>query len=412
MRLHRFPALRPPGALASRVASPPYDVVSRSEAATLARDNPLSFLHVGRAEIDLPDAVDAHDPRVYREARGALERLVAEGALRRDGPALYLYREVMEGRAQIGVVGGVHVDDYEADVIRKHETTRPDKEDDRTRHVLALEAHAEPVLLLYRGRPELDRLVAAATAAPPVYDFSTADGVAHTVWRVDDPAPYRRAFAGVAHAYVADGHHRSASAWRAARELRARNVGHTGAEEYNWFPAALVPAEQLRILAYNRVVTDLAGRAPAAVLAELGRVGRLAVTDDPVPPGPATFCVYLGGRWHRLELAEDSIDRSDPIRALDVSLLQERVLGPVLGIADQRTDTRIDFVGGIRGPRALAARVDAGEAALGISLHPTTVEQLMIVSDAGRIMPPKSTWFEPKLLSGLFVHPFGEGRAP
>lgn len=407
VRLHAFPALRPPGALASRVAAPPYDVVSRSEAAALARDNPLSFLHVARAEIDLPETVDPHDPRVYRQARRALDRLVADGALQRDRrAALYLYREVMAGRAQTGVVGGVHVDDYEAGVIRKHETTRPDKEDDRTRHLLALEAHAEPVLLLYRGRPEIDRLVAAATAAAPLYDFATADGVAHTLWRVDDPAPYERAFAGVARAYVADGHHRSASAWRAARELRARHPGHSGAEEYDWFPAVLVPADQLRILAYNRVVLDLAGRAPAEVLAELGRVGRLAVTDDPVPPRPATFCVYLGGRWHRLELAEDSIDRSDPIRALDVSLLQERVLGPVLGIADQRTDKRIDFVGGIRGPRALAARVDSGEAALAISLHPTTVEQLMAVADAGHVMPPKSTWFEPKLLSGLFVHPF------
>ena len=412
MRLHPLPVLRPPGGLASRVASPPYDVVSRSEAATLARGNPLSFLHVVRAEIDLPDTVDAHDPRVYREARRALDRLVAEGALRHDEATLYLYREVMDGRAQVGVVGGVHVDDYEADVIRKHETTRPDKEDDRTRHLLTLEAHAEPVLLLYRGRPEMDRLVAAATAAPPLYDFTTADGVAHTVWRLDDPGPCRRAFEGVPRAYVADGHHRSAGAWRAARELRAANAGYTGEEECHWFPAVLVPADQLRILAYNRVVTDLAGRAPADVLAELGRVGRLAVTDDPVPPRPATFCVYVGGRWHRLELAEDSVDRSDPIRALDVSLLQERVLGPVLGIADQRTDTRIDFVGGIRGPRALAARVDSREAALAISLHPTTVEQLIAVSDAGHIMPPKSTWFEPKLLSGLFVHPFGAGRVP
>jgi uncharacterized protein (DUF1015 family) len=407
LRLNLFRAIRPEPALASRVASPPYDVVSRSEAAALARDNPLSFLHVGRAEIDLPETVDAHDPRVYREARRALDRLVAEGALRHDDrPALYLYREVMAGRAQTGVVGGVHVDDYEADVIRKHETTRPDKEDDRTRHLLALEAHAEPVLLLYRGRPEIDRLVAAAMAAPPLYDFATADGVTHTVWRLDDPAPYQRAFDGVARAYVADGHHRSASAWRAARELRGRNAVHSGAAEYNWFPAVLVPADQLRILAYNRVVTDLAGRAPADVLAELGRVGRLAVTDDPVPPRPATFCLYLGGRWHRLELAEDSIDRADPIRALDVSLLQERVLGPVLGITDQRTDKRIDFVGGIRGTDALAARVDSGEAALAVSLHPTTVEQLMAASDAGHIMPPKSTWFEPKLLSGLFVHSF------
>ncbi len=380
MRLNPFRAIRPEPALASRVASPPYDVVSRSEAAALARDNPLSFLHVGRAEIDLPETVDTHDPRVYRQARRALDRLVAQGALRQDTrPALYLYREVMAGRAQTGVVGGVHVDDYEANVIRKHETTRPDKEDDRTRHLLALEAHAEPVLLLYRGRPEIDRLVAAAMAAPPLHGFATADG---------------------------DGHHRSASAWRAARELRGRNAVHSGAAEYNWFPAVLVPADQLRILAYNRVVTDLAGRAPADVLAELGRVGRLAVTDDPVPPRPATFCLYLGGRWHRLELAEDSIDRADPIRALDVSLLQERVLGPVLGITDQRTDKRIDFVGGIRGTDALAARVDSGEAALAISLHPTTVEQLMAASDAGHIMPPKSTWFEPKLLSGLFVHSF------
>ena len=407
MRLNPFRAIRPEPALASRVASPPYDVVSRSEAAALARDNPLSFLHVGRAEIDLPETVDAHDPRVYREARRALDRLVAQGALRQDTrPALYLYREIMAGRAQTGVVGGVHVDDYEANVIRKHETTRPDKEDDRTRHLLALEAHAEPVLLLYRGRPEIDRLVAAAMAAAPLYDFATADGVTHTVWRLDDPAPYQRAFEGVARAYVADGHHRSASAWRAARELRGRNAVHSGAAEYNWFPAVLVPADQLRILAYNRVVTDLAGRAPADVLAELGRVGRLAVTDDPLPPRPATFCLYLGGRWHRLELAEDSIDRADPIRALDVSLLQERVLGPVLGITDQRTDQRIDFVGGIRGASALAARVDSGEAALAISLHPTTVEQLMAASDAGHIMPPKSTWFEPKLLSGLFVHSF------
>ncbi|MGH7400493.1 MAG: DUF1015 domain-containing protein [Candidatus Rokuibacteriota bacterium] len=310
------------------------------------------------------------------------------------------------------VVGGVHVDDYETDVIRKHEKTRPDKEDDRTRHLLALDAHPEPVLLLYRGRPELDRLVAGAITAAPLYDFATADGVAHTVWRLPDPRPYQRVFGGVARAYVADGHHRSAAAWRAARELRARNAGRTGDLESDWFPAALVPAEQLRILAYNRVVTDLAGRTPNEVLAELGRLWRLAVTDEPVPPRPGVFCVYLDGAWHRLELPEGSIDRSDPIRARDVSLLQERVLGPVLGVMDQRTDKRIDFVGGIRGSRALTARVDSGEAALAVSLHPTTVEQLMAVADAGHVMPPKSTWFEPKLLSGLFVHPLDREPAP
>ena len=379
-------------------------MVSRSEAAALAREEPLSFLHVGRAEIDLPDTVDPYDPRVYAAAHRSLERLVAEGALVPDRPALYLYREVMEGRAQTGVVGGVHVDDYESGVIARHENTRPDKEDDRTRHMLALGAHAEPVLLLYRGRPEIDRLTAAASAAPSLYDFADPDGVRHTMWRLDDPAPCRRAFAEVARAYVADGHHRTAGAWRAARELRA--AGSAAAAEAEWLPAVLVPADQLRILAYNRVVTDLAGRAPAEVLAELGRLGRLTATDDPAPPRPATFCFYLAGRWHRLDLAEDSIERDDPIRALDVSLLQERVLGPLLGIVDQRTDKRIDFVGGIRGTEALAARVDAGEAALAVSMHPTTVEQLMRVADAGLVMPPKSTWFEPKLRSGLVVHPF------
>ena len=405
MRLKAFRAIRPAPALAASIASPPYDVVSRREAAALARNNPLSFLHVCRSEIDLPDEVDAYDPRVYARARENLDGLLARHALVRDDePALFLYRQVMEGRAQIGVVGCVHLDDYEADVIRKHEKTRPDKEDDRTRHVRALEAQAEPVLLMYRGRPEIDRLVAAAAPAPPLYDFTTPDGVAHTVWRVADPAPYRGAFDGVASAYVADGHHRSASAARAARQRRAEDPRPRGDAEYAWLLAVLVPAAQLRILAYNRVITDLGGRAPEEVLGALGTIGRLSATADPVPPRPGVFCFYLERRWHRLELPDDSIDRSDPLRALDASLLQERVLGPVLGITDQRTDKRIDFVGGIRGTRALEARVDSGDAALAISLHPTTVEQLMAVSDAGHVMPPKSTWFEPKLLSGLFLH--------
>ncbi len=407
MRLKAFRAIRPTPALAATIAAPPYDVVSRAEAATLARGNPLSFLHVCRSEIDLPDGVDAYDPRVYGRARENLDALLAQGALVRDArPALFLYRQVMEGRAQVGVVGCVHLDDYEAGVIRKHEKTRPDKEDDRTRHVLALGAQAEPVLLMYRGRPEIDRLVAAATMAPSLYDFVTPDGVAHTVWRLGDPAPYLGGFDGVTAAYVADGHHRSASAWRAAGQRRSEDTRPRGDEECEWLLAVLFPAAHLRILAYNRVITDLAGRTPEELLADLDAIGWLGVTDDPVPPCPGTFCFYLGRRWRRLELPEGSIDRSDPVRALDVSLLQERVLGPLLGIADPRTDKRIDFVGGIRGARALEARVDAGLAALAISLYPTTVEQLMAVSDAGHIMPPKSTWFEPKLLSGLFVHPF------
>jgi uncharacterized protein (DUF1015 family) len=410
MRLTPFRAVRPVPAQAAAIASPPYDVVSRAEAAALAHDNPLSFLHVCRSEIDLPGVVDAYDPRVYARARQNLDALLACGALVRDAePSLFVYRLVMEGRAQVGVVGCVHVDDYEADVIRKHERTRPEKEDDRTRHVLALDAQAEPVLLMYRGRPEIDRLVAAASTEAPLYDFVARDGVAHTVWRIAGAAPYLAAFGGVDSAYVADGHHRSASAWRAARQRRSENPRHTGGEEYNWLLAVLFPAAQLRILAYNRLITDLAGRTPDDVLVDLAKLGRLAATTDPVPPRPGAFCFYLEGAWHRLELPDASIDRSDPVRALDVSLLQERVLGPLLGIIDQRTDKRIDFVGGIRGTRALEARVDAGEAALAISLHPTTVEQLMAVSDRGHVMPPKSTWFEPKLLSGLFVHPIGPG---
>ena len=407
MRLAAFAALRPPAALAARVASPPYDVVSRAEAARLAEGNPTSFLHVGRPDIDLPADTDPHDPRVYAKARENLDRFVAERTLIADAePSIYLYREVMEGRAQVGVVGCVHVDDYERDVIRKHERTRPDKEDDRTRHVLALEAHAEAVLLLYRDQPGIDALVARDVLAPPLVNFVAPDGVRHTLWRAPRPAAYVEAFAQIACAYVADGHHRSASAWRAAAERRAADPRPTPDAGHDWFPAVLFPASQLRILAYNRVVRDLRGRTPAEVLGDLRRVGRVTVTDEPAPAHPGSFGVYLQGRWHRLELPEVSIDRRDPVRALDVSLLQDRVLGPVLGIEDPRTDARIDFVGGIRGTRELEARVDSGEMAVAVAMSPTTVEQLIAVADAGEIMPPKSTWFEPKLASGLFVHTF------
>ncbi len=405
MRLNPFRALRPAPEVAARVAAPPYDVVSREEAARLARGNPQSFLHVGRSDIDLPDEVDPHDERVYAKARENLDRLVAEGTLRDDDrPLLYLYRQIMAGRSQVGVVGCVHVDDYEAGVIKKHESTRPDKEDDRTRHVLALDAHAEPVLLMYRGRAELDRLADETMRGPVLYDFTASDGVRHTVWRATTTAAWVEAFSLVPCAYVADGHHRSASAARTAAERRRGNPHHRGDEEYNWFLAVLFPAAQLRILAYNRLVRDLHGQGPAEVLARLGRVGRVSPAAAPIPPRPGTFGIYLDRGWHLLELEESSIDRADPIRSLDVSLLQERVLAPLLGIGDPRADKRIDFVGGGRGTRELQARVDSGEMALAVSMYPTTVEQLMAVSDAGRMMPPKSTWFEPKLLSGLFVH--------
>jgi uncharacterized protein (DUF1015 family) len=405
MRLHPFRALRPRAELADQVAAVPYDVVDRAEAAELARGNPSSFLHVCRSDIDLPEDVDPYHPRIYLKAREALDQLVMDGTLLREQePALYLYRQTMDGREQVGVVGCVHVDDYERDLIRKHEKTRPDKEDDRTRHVLALNANAEPVFLTYRRRDEIDGLVARQLARPPLYDFTAPDGVRHTVWRVDDAAGLAGAFDPVPHAYVADGHHRSASAWRAGQELRAKNARHRGDEEYNWFLAVLYPSEQLRILPYNRVVRDLNGLTPDTVLERLRAVGRVSETTSPEPDRAGTFGVYLAGRWYRLELDPASIDRRDPIASLDVALLQDRVLGPILGIVDPRTDKRIDFVGGIRGPAALARRVDSGEMAIAFALYPTSLEQLMAVSDAGQVMPPKSTWFEPKLRSGLFVH--------
>jgi uncharacterized protein (DUF1015 family) len=405
MRLHPFRALRPRPEVADQVAAVPYDVVNRAEAAALARGNPRSFLHVGRSDIDLPEEVDPYDPRIYLKAREALDQLVLDGTLVRDEePGLYLYRQTMDGREQVGVVGCVHVDDYERDLIRKHEKTRPDKEDDRTRHVLALNANAEPVFLTYRRRDEIDALVARELARPPLYDFAAPDGVRHTVWRVAGGGELARAFDSVAYAYVADGHHRSASAWRAGKELRAKNAGHRGDEEYNWFLAVLFPSEQLRILPYNRVVRDLNGQTPAEVLERLRAVGRVTESTSPEPDRAGTFGVYLAGRWYRLALDPAGIDRSDPIASLDVALLQDRVLGPILGIGDPRTDQRIDFVGGIRGCAELARRVDSGEVAIAFALYPTSLEQLMAVSDAGQVMPPKSTWFEPKLRSGLFVH--------
>lgn len=407
MRLHPFDALCPKSDLAPQVAAVPYDVVNRDEACELARGNPHSFLHVGRADIDLPPDVDPHDPRIYDTAREAFDRFIAQGVLVREGArALYLYRQTMSGRVQTGLVGCVHIDDYEQDVIRKHEKTRQDKEDDRTRHVLTLEAHAEPVFLTYRGRPRIDLLSEGLVATQPMHDFTAPDGVRHTVWRISDPAPWLEAFREVPHVYVADGHHRSASAWRAGKERGAANPGHRGDEEYNWFLAVLFPADQLTIMPYNRVVRDLGGKSPTEVLQALRQAGRVVPADDPRPPRPGTFCVYLADAWHRVELHEERIDRSDPIGSLDVSLLQDQVLGPILGIGDPRTDKRLDFVGGIRGTAELERRVNSGEMAIAFSLYPTTVEQLMAVSDAGAIMPPKSTWFEPKLRSGLFVHTF------
>jgi len=405
LRVHPFAAFRPEPNLAPRVASVPYDVVNTAEARELARGNPLSFLHVVRPEIDLPDGTGLYDDEVYAKAKDNLDRLIAGGTLVQEAaPKMYLYRQVMDHRPQIGLVCCCHIDDYAADRIKKHEKTRKAKEDDRTRHVLTLNANTGPVFLTYRDLEEIDRLVEQDVNSRPLFHFDAPDGVTHTVWTVHDPQAYVKAFGQVPCAYVADGHHRSASAARAGAERRAANPGHTGEEEYNWFLTVLFPAGQLKILPYNRVIADLNGYSAEEVLQRLGQVGTLSAAADPSPEKPGVFCFYIGGKWHRLELDEASIDRSDPVESLDVALLQNRVLEPVFGIDDPRTSDRVDFVGGIRGTGELEKRVDSGRDAVGISMHPTTVDQLLAVADAGLIMPPKSTWFEPKLRSGLFIH--------
>ena len=387
------------------MAAPPYDVVTRAEAAELAAGNPLSFLHVSRAEINLPPDTEPYDPKVYAAARSSLQHFLTDGSfLLEAAPSFYLYELSVQERSQVGVVGCVHVDDYANDIIRKHEKTRKDKEDDRTRHILALNAHPEPVFLTFQGTPFLAQLNQKTLSTTPLYEFTADDGVQHRLWRISDTASYVDAFRRIPGVYVADGHHRCASAWRAAVERREANLQHTGEEEYNWFPAVLFPANQLRILPYNRVVRDLNGLTAEAFLTRLAGLGALTPTATPAPERTGSFGIFVAGVWHRLALDPGSIDQRDPIRSLDVSLLHDRVLAAVLGIGDERTDKRLDFVGGARGTAELEARVRSGEMAAAFALFPVTVQQLMTVADAGAILPPKSTWFEPKLKSGLFVH--------
>jgi uncharacterized protein (DUF1015 family) len=404
--LHPFRAWRPPAERAREVASVPYDVVDTAEARAMARGRAHSFLHVIRPEIDLPDGIDVHSDAVYARGRENLEQFIREVPFTEEGaPSLYVYRLRMEGREQTGVVGCCAVDEYDDDRIRKHERTRPDKEDDRTRHVVEMRCQAEPIFLAYRDRADIDALVAATVATPPLFDFTADDGVAHTVWRVEEPGGLVDAFARVPLLYVADGHHRAASASRARAHFKGLNPRHTGQEEYNRVLATLFPAGQLRILPYNRVVSDL-GRSPADFLSALAARFPLTPAEDSRPPRRGDFRVLVadGGapRWHAFRI--EPPPKASVIGALDVSLLQDEVLSGMLGIDDPRTSPRVDFVGGIRGTAELEKRVRDGRAAAAFSLFPTSLAELMAVADAGEIMPPKSTWFEPKLRSGLFFH--------
>ena len=402
--LHPFRALRPTPDQASAVAAVPYDVVSTAEARALAADEPLSFLRVSRPEIEFPADQDPYADAVYEAAVRQFARLRAAAPLVEEATAsVYVYRLRMGSHEQSGVAACFSVDEYEHDVIRKHERTRKDKEDDRTRHIIELRAQTGPVFLTYPASGDVDRAVARTVSDPPLFYFTAADGVQHTVWRASDALgdSLVAAFAKVPLLYIADGHHRAASAMRARQTLRERTPGE-GALEADTFLAVAFPHDQTQILPYHRVVGDLAGYTPALWLEALaGRVGVTPGTDT--PDGPGEVAMYLAGQWYTLRLAPAAPDTPAADR-LDVSLLHGQVLGPLLGVGDPRTDKRIDFVGGIRGPGALAARVDEGAAAVAFAIYPVSVDDLMRIADSGGIMPPKSTWFEPKLRDGLLTH--------
>lgn len=383
----------------------PYDVVDAAEAAELAAGNRYSLLHVDRAEIDLPPDTDPYSDAVYAKARENFLQLQRDGILiREDTPSLYLYRQQMGSHSQTGLVAVCHIEDYENDLIKKHEKTRREKEDDRTRLIATLEANTGPVFLTYRDVDAVNSLVTKICENAPLYDFTAPDGIRHTLWRIEGGKEMLEAFSAVPVSYVADGHHRTASAVRVGRERREANPDHRGDEDYNWFLTVLFPASQLKILPYNRVVTDLNGRSVAEFLAVVKVRFEVTENADPSPNRPGRVSMYLDGKWFGLTFEPDP--QADPVSRLDVSVLQDRLLSPLLGIDDPRTSKRIDFVGGIRGTEELERRVDSGKAAVAFSMYPTTVEQLMDIADAGQIMPPKSTWFEPKLRSGLVIHTF------
>jgi uncharacterized protein (DUF1015 family) len=405
-----FRALRADPAHAGQVAAPPYDVLDTKEARALAADNPASFLHVSKPEIDLPAGTDPYAAEVYAKGRENLDRLVADGLLRRDAaPCLYLYRQVMGDHAQIGLVAAVSVDAYLADRIKKHEHTRPAKEDDRLRHCRALNAHTGPVFLTYRHNPAIDAQVAAVTRTPPHIDLTAVDGVRHTVWVVESAAAlyaFVAAFEALPALYVADGHHRSAAAVRLCRERRAQHPDYTGDEPFNRFLGVLFPDDQMQILPYHRVVRDFGDQSPGEFLAGLQDRFEVTPSREPVQPEkPGVFGLYVGGGWLRLAIDPARVPQDDPVGRLDVSLLADHCLVPLLAIHDPRTDPRIDFVGGIRGLPELERLVDSGRFVAAFSLHPTRLADLFAVADRGQVMPPKSTWFEPKLRDGLVILP-------
>lgn len=405
-----FRAVRPAPGDEEKIAALPYDVMNTEEARVMAEGNPLSFLHIDRAEIDLPADTDPYCAEVYEKARDNLLSMISDGHFIRDkAPCLYIYRLIRNGKSQTGLAATVSVDEYNNGKIKKHELTRADKERDRINHVRATGAHTGPIFLTYRKDDKINSIVnSIKEGTAPVYDFTSDDGISHTVWKIDDIdtiESLKNAFSRIPALYIADGHHRNASAAAVAAELANADSGHTGKEGYNYYLAVLFPDEELTILDYNRVVKDLAGRDDKGFLEAVGKffeITAVSGADDAKPKKAAEFGMYLAGRWYVLRPLFPL--GNDPIKSLDVSVLQDRLLSPILGIGDVRTDKRIDFVGGIRGLGELERRVDSGEMAVAFSMFPTSVSQLMNIADNNMIMPPKSTWFEPKLRSGLLIH--------
>jgi uncharacterized protein (DUF1015 family) len=403
-----FAGLRPLSERASEVVAPPYDVLNTQEAREQAKNRPWSFLHISKPEIDLPEDTNPYDPTVYAKGAENLQHQISEGILQQDpAPYYYLYRLIMGSHQQIGLVAAASVPDYDTNRIRKHEFTRPDKEDDRVRQIDALNAQTGPVFLTYKHHSDIDTLVEQLTQAEPSVDVTAQDGVQHSLWVVDNPQHIEKitqTFDVMDNLYIADGHHRSAAASRVAAKRQAENLNHTGDEAYNYFLTVIFPDNQMQILDYNRVVTDLNGLSESDFLIQVKQAFSVQAVDGAYKPQQAAeFGMYLKNQWYKLTIAPENIP-SDPVKSLDVSLLADNLIAPVLNITDPRRDKRIDFVGGIRGLSELEKRVNSGEMQVAFALFPTSLEALMAVADAEQVMPPKSTWFEPKLADGLVSH--------
>ena len=404
-----FRSIRPIPELADRIAALPYDVYNRREALDETLREPLSFLKIDRAETQFPEDVDTYDPKVYEKAKELLNSMLQDGSfIMEDAPCYYIYELTMDGRSQAGIVACSSIDDYQNEIIKKHEKTREDKELDRIRHVDITDTHTGPIFLVYRSVSVINQIVEDAKQKAPLYDFVSSDGIRHRVFRISDQDAIQKlekAFAEIPCTYIADGHHRCASAVKVGQKRRKEHPGYTGEEEFNRFLSVLFPDDQLAILPYNRVVKDLNGLSVSGFLSALEKAGFTVSAPQKEaisPSSKGSFGLYLDGSWY-LVTASLPLLSDDPVKGLDVSILQDRVLGPILGIGDPRTDKRIDFVGGIRGLSELERRVSE-DMTLAFSMYPTSIEELLSVADAGLLMPPKSTWFEPKLRSGLFLH--------